>query len=265
MAVLGLFLATLVGISLGALGAGGSILTVPIFVHVLGQGMKSAVASSLVVVGATSTIGLARHARCGNVELRAGLLFAALAMVGSFAGARWSMRWSESSQSLLFAVVMLASGLALFRRGAGESSARPAHESPPRMSPLRSAIPALGVGVLTGLVGVGGGFLVVPALVLVAGLSMKHAIGTSLLVIALNCAAGLAGYAGRVELPWALVGGVTAFSSLGILAGVKLADRIPAAKLRVAFASLLVVLSAALLVEQRAVLFSFVPEGLPCC
>jgi uncharacterized membrane protein YfcA len=200
------------------------------------------------------------------VELRAGLVFAAVAMVGSFVGARWSLRWSDSAQTLLFAAAMFVAGIALLRRASPEGRGFPHAQLPaPRISPLRFAIPALGVGLLTGLVGVGGGFLVVPALVLVAGLPMKHAIGTSLLVIALNCLAGLAGYAGRVELPWALLGAVTAFSTLGILVGVRFADRIPAPKLRLAFAALLIVLSAALLVEQRAVFLSFLAEVPTCC
>jgi hypothetical protein len=229
---LGLALATAIGLSLGLLGGGGSILTVPVLVYVLGYAAKPAIAMSLLVVGVTSLIGAALHWRLGNVRVGMAFTFGLFAMVGAFVGAKLSVLLSGSVQLALLAVVMTAAAASMLRsRKEPESSAswRPALLIPA----------ALGVGVLTGLVGIGGGFLVVPALVLLARVPMRQAVGTSLLVIAMNAASGFAGYLGTVDLDWSFLVGFTAAAVAGALAGATLIARVPQSALRHGFAALL--------------------------
>lgn len=248
MTVLGLALAVAVGLSLGLLGGGGSILTVPIFVYVGGFAAKSAVAMSLPVVGATSLIGAVSHWRKGNVDLRAALVFGAFAMVGAFAGARLAAWVTGETQLALLGVIMLAAAAGMFHRRAEETSTDKASRSR-AFRPVLVTV-ALGVGLLTGLVGIGGGFLVVPALVLLAGLPMKQAIGTSLIVIAMNSASGLLGYLGSVSISWSYVALFTALASIGILAGAHLVRFVSQQALRRSFAVFLVVMGAFILIQN---------------
>src|SRR5216110_3307449 len=240
MLVLGLALAVVVGLSLGLLGGGGSILTVPIFVYVIGYGAKQSVAMSLPVVGTTSLVGALSHWRAGNVNLRAALLFGAIAMVGSFTGARVATFLSGETQLALLAIVMLAAAVGMFRRRDDGGEAQQQRETPTAMGLL--AIVGFGVGLLTGLVGIGGGFLAVPALVVIAGLPMKRAVGTSLVVIAMNTASGLLGYLGRVPIAWGFVALFTAMAIVGILLGAYLVRFVSQGALRRAFAVFLVVI-----------------------
>jgi uncharacterized membrane protein YfcA len=223
---LGLALAALIGLSLGLLGGGGSILTVPVFVYVLGFAAKPAIAMSLPVVGVTSLVGAALHWRLGNVRIGTAIPFGLLAMAGAFAGARLSVLMSGTGQLALLAVVMLAAAASMLRRAPPRPSTDVAS---PRLALIVPV--ALGVGTLTGLVGIGGGFLVVPALVLLAGVPIKVAVGTSLLVIAINSVWGFAGYLGTVTLDWGFLAGFTAVSVVGALAGAALVARDPQATL----------------------------------
>jgi uncharacterized membrane protein YfcA len=234
MAILGLVLAALVGLSLGLLGGGGSILTVPIFVYVLGFGAKEAIAMSLAVVGATSLFGVAGHWRAGNVNPRVALLFGAVTMVGALLGSRLAVFFTDAAQLTLFAVVMLLASIFMFR-GRRRDPGSVATPSPGLPLGLL-AFTGIGVGVLTGLVGVGGGFLIVPALVLLGGVPMREAVGTSLLIIALNGATGFMGYLGQVEVAWGLMAGFTLIAAAGILVGTRLVRHIPQETLRRAFA-----------------------------
>ena len=233
------------GLSLGLIGGGGSILTVPILVYVFGYSMKSAVPMSLGVVGITSAVGALRHVRARAVRLPAALAFAPSAMLGTVAGTRIADLLSGRAQMVIFAVVMAGAAAAMYR------PARPSAREDPVGAGIRAAIRAapagLGVGVLTGIVGVGGGFLIVPALVLLLGLPMHHAVGTSLVVIALNSAAGVAGYAGRVAVDWTAMALFTALAVGGVLAGASLAPRVPAERLRQWFAIFLVAMAAFIL------------------
>ncbi|MEO6447582.1 MAG: sulfite exporter TauE/SafE family protein [Gemmatimonadaceae bacterium] len=251
MIVLGYALAALIGISLGLLGGGGSILTVPIFVYVLGFDPKLAIAMSLPVVGITSLAGTVSHWRAANVRLDTALLFGAIAMVGAFAGARLAVYVSGVFQLTLLAVVMLAAAISMFR-SARRGSPGDATESDERPMSLPLLIPvAVGVGVLTGLVGIGGGFLVVPALVLLARVPMKKAVGTSLLVIAMNSASGFAGYLGTVQVPWAFMAGFTAVAVVGILAGTSLVRFFSQRALKQTFAVFLLVMGTFILYKNR--------------
>lgn len=241
----GLALAALIGISLGLLGGGGSILTVPVLVYVLGYAPKPAIAMSMPIIGITSLAGAAMHLRLGNVQLRMAALFGALTMLGAFAGAKLSVLLSGDAQLALLAAVMLAAAVSMLRRSAVESETG----TEPRASLLVPV--ALGVGVLTGLVGIGGGFLVVPALVVLARIPMQQAVGTSLLVIAMNSAAGFAGYPGKSELNWKFLAEFAAVAVAGSLLGARFAKSVPQSALKRAFAVLLLIVAAFMLSQHR--------------
>lgn len=260
MSLVGLLLGLLIGVALGLLGGGGSILTVPVFVYVLGFGAKEAIAMSLAVVGATSLVGVAGHWRAGNVNLRVALIFGVVAMVGTYLGARLSVLVSEAAQMALFAAVMLLAAFFMFRnrRLAAASGRGVRSASDSRMPLALIAVEGIAVGVLTGLVGVGGGFLIVPALVLLGGLPMKEAVGTSLLIIAMKSATGFLGYLGQVEVAWAFMALFTAVAVTGILAGTRLARHVPQSTLEQAFAAFLVIAGASILYQNRSV---FLPGG----
>ncbi len=251
MTILGLALAAVVGLSLGLLGGGGSILTVPILVYVLGFEAKQAIAMSLAVVGTVSLFGAGGHWRAGNVDLRVAAAFGAVAMVGAFLGSRLASHVSGAFQLTLFAVVMLLAAGSMFRRRPAPETAdaRPAGRA--GVSPPVLVAAGVAVGVLTGLVGVGGGFLIVPALVLLAHVPMKQAVGTSLLVIAMNSAAGFAGYLGRVDMAWGFMALFTGVAIAGTLAGARLVRRVPQHALQRAFAAFLVVMGGVILFENR--------------
>jgi uncharacterized protein len=259
VSVLGLGLALLVGLSLGLLGGGGSILTVPILVYGLGFDAKQAIAMSLAIVGLTSLFGALGHWRAGNVNLRVAAIFGAVAMAGTYLGARLAVFFSGATQLVLFALVMLlASGFML--RGRNPAPAIVADRldgaSLARMPMLKIALEGLAVGILTGLVGVGGGFLIVPALVLLGRVPMKEAVGTSLLVIALKSAAGFVGYLGQVEIPWDALLAFTGAATLGILGGTFLVRFASPAALQRAFAVFLVAMGMFILYQNRGV---FIP------
>jgi uncharacterized membrane protein YfcA len=264
MNVIGLVLAVLIGVSLGLLGGGGSILAVPVFVYVLGFGAKEAIAMSLAVVGITSLFGAYGHWRAGNVDLRVALIFGAVAMGGTYLGARLAVFFSGAAQLILFAGVMIAAAVFMFRDttsgdsnspdgrpdvadGAGETDSS---NDSKKLSVGLIVPEGLAVGVLTGLVGVGGGFLIVPALVVLGKVPMKLAVGTSLLVITMKSAAGFAGYLGQVEIPWAYMGLFTALAITGSFAGAYLVRFIPQQSLKKAFAVFLVVMGIFILFQN---------------
>ncbi len=256
MQLLGLVLALLVGLSLGLLGGGGSILTVPIFVYVLGFAAKPAIAMSLPVVGVTSLVGALGHWRAGNVNMKAALMFGVVAMAGAYSGARLAVFVSGTVQLTLLAFVMLAAAGSMFRSGRSrngrvEASAQNADEEGEgekrAMSPGLVLAVGLGVGLLTGLVGIGGGFLVVPALVVLGKLPIKQAIGTSLVVIAMNSLSGFLGYFGQVSIPWGFVALFTAVAVAGILVGTYLVRFVSQGALKQAFAVFLVLMGGMML------------------
>ncbi|MCX5394916.1 sulfite exporter TauE/SafE family protein [Streptomyces sp. NBC_00094] len=238
----------LVGVSLGVLGGGGSILTVPILVYLAGLDTKEAIATSLFVVGVTSLAALVPHARARRVRWRTGLLFGAFSMAGAYGGGRLAAYVPGTALLVAFALMMLATAVAMLRRPRrGRPKERPAHGD----LPLKHiAVEGLVVGAVTGLVGSGGGFLVVPALALLGGLPMNIAVGTSLLVIAMKSFAGLAGHLSGVEIDWRLALTVTAAAVVGSLAGGRLAGRIPQDVLRTAFGWFVVVMGVFVLAQQ---------------
>jgi uncharacterized membrane protein YfcA len=250
MTPLAALLAILIGLTLGLLGGGGAILTVPALVYVVGVDPKVAVVMSLPIIGGAALIGAVQHWRLGHVELRSAIPFGLAAMSGAFAGARAARLISGTTQLLIFATVMTAAAVAMLRNESPPAVANPSR----RRSPVLLAVGAA-TGVLTGLVGVGGGFLMVPALVILGGLEMSHAIGTSLLVIAMNTGAGYAGHVGGVVVPWLLVLWFFGFAVVGILAGGRLTSRVPQAALKRALAVLLFALSGFLFWQNLPLVF----------
>ncbi|MEV0810829.1 sulfite exporter TauE/SafE family protein [Micromonospora sp. NPDC050200] len=243
-------LAVLIGVSLGLLGGGGSILAVPLLVYVADLPAKEAIATSLLVVGATSAVGVLPHARAHRVRWRTGLVFGLAGMTGAYAGGRLAQFIPATVLLTGFALMMLATAVAMIR-GRRSAAGRPVpHELPV----LRVVLDGVVVGLVTGLVGAGGGFLVVPALALLGGLPMPVAVGTSLVVIAMKSFAGLAGYLSTVTINWGLAAAVTAAAVVGSVLGGRLAGRVPEDVLRRAFGWFVVVMGVFVLAQQ-------LPEG----
>ena len=237
--ILTLVLAVSVGLALGTLGGGGSILTVPLLTYIAGMPPKEAIAASLLIVGVTSLSSLVVHARHRRVRWRTGLIFGAAGMVGAFAGGLIGGQLPGAVLMVAFAIMMIATAIAMVtrkpRRDTDQPTADAGTERAHSLPMLRTMLEGIVVGLITGIVGAGGGFLIDPALVLLGGLSMPVAVGTSLLVIAMKSFAGLAGYLTTVTLDWPLVAAVTAMAVLGALLGARLSGRIPADALQKVF------------------------------
>jgi uncharacterized membrane protein YfcA len=236
----------LIGLLLGALGGGGSILTVPVLVYLLHQDPHAATAGSLLIVGITAAAGMIAHRRAGRVRLAPGIAFGILGVAGSFAGTRLSASVPPDLLLSLFAGLMLAAAAAMLRRQRGLAGQRErAAGSTVSRRILKIIAAATGVGLLTGFFGVGGGFVIVPALVLALGFDMPAAVGTSLLVIAINSAAALAArLGGHLSLDRPLLAVFTAAAMAGMLAGNRIASRVDPSRLTAAFTVLLIAVAA---------------------
>ena len=234
------------GVSLGLLGGGGSILAVPILVYVLGVEAHAAIAISLVLVGLTAWAAALQHHRAGNVDWKGGLLFAACGAPASLLGAYCSNRMPGPALMLLFGLLMLVAGIAMYRQRMADSAEKT------KKNFLVLAACGSGVGFLTGFLGVGGGFLIVPALVLFLGEPMKPAIGTSLFVIGANCAIALWGHRSALHMNWGVVLPLGGAALSGTFAGVAASHRFNAAQLRKAFAVFIVLLGAWMLARNFA-------------
>ena len=230
-----------IGLSLGLLGSGGSILTVPVLVYLVGQDEKVAIAGSLFVVGSIALAGGLQFLRAGFIEWRSVLMFGVPGMLGTYLGAMLAAYVSGVMQLALFALVMLVASWFMLRPMDLE------HADRKERATWKIAADGLIVGIITGLVGVGGGFLIVPALVLLGGLSMHQAVATSLIVIALKSYSGFWKYldvleAQSLELDWATLLIVTALGIVGSVIGSKLARRLPQDKLKKGFGWFLIVM-----------------------
>jgi uncharacterized membrane protein YfcA len=240
---LALLLAVLIGVSLATLGSGGSIITMPVLVYVAGVPAHDAVGMSLVIVGTTAAAGSYLQSRSGGFHRRAAAIFAATGAAGAYAGARLTHLVAGDTLMAIFAALMLLAG---WRMLAPRAQAVDIGEC--RLS--RCAGAGLCLGVLTGFLGIGGGFLIVPALVLFAGLDMKRAVPTSLAVIAFNAAGGLAGQLRYVSFDWALTAAFLGFSLAGMAGGSMLTKRISGDALRRGFAWAVIVLGTLILGSQ---------------
>lgn len=252
--VLSVLLGSLVGFSLGLIGGGGSILTVPLLVYVIGEPVSAAISTSLAIVGSNALAGFVAHWRQHQVRLRIGVVFGLAGTVGAFAGT-WLGHILPGREILfLFALFMLAAALTMLLRNDRSASAEKhgAFEEPRTVRGWsRILATGVGVGVLTGFFGVGGGFVVVPALVILLGMPMRLAVGTSLLIIVINSAAGLAAHLqyGGVSVPTAVLfvlGGL-----MGTAAGARLAGRVHESRLRQIFAYGLVAVALYLVLKNH--------------
>lgn len=242
--LLTLGLAVIIGLLLGLLGGGGSILTVPMLVYVLHVEPKLAIVTSFVVVGISSLMALIPHARRGSVCWKSGLFFGLAGTVGAFGGGRVAAHFSDEVLMTLFGLVSLSTGLLMLRAKRTDAKsntvAQPSSVCPLRVPFFRVLFDGFFVGGLTGMVGVGGGFLIVPALTLLVGLPMQGAVGTSLLIIAMNALAGLSGYSQHVSLDWELTGLITAGALFGSAIGAWLSVYVQPTVLRKAFGMMVV-------------------------
>ncbi len=239
--ILSLVGAILIGLSLGLLGSGGSIITVPVLVYLVGQPEKVAIAGALVIVGAISLVAALPWTLKRQVEWRSVLWFGGAGMVGTWFGS-WLSHWVPGVvQLFLFALVMLVAAARMARPQA------PAVEPATRRRRGLIMLDGFAVGIMTGLLGVGGGFLIVPALVLLGGLPVHRAVGTSLWIIAINAFTGFVKHLSVLEqhgqhLDWRLIGLFIALGGCGAMIGNRLAGRIPQAGLRRVFAGFLVLM-----------------------
>lgn len=266
--------AAAVGLSLGLLGSGGAILTVPILVYFVGHDEKSAIAESLAIVGAIALLGAARAFRAKSVDVRSALLLALPGILGTAVGTRVSMLIPGAVQLSMLALLMGVAAVLMFRAGARPS--QPISSPEPHAGPLRTSVwvvlaQGVALGLVTGLVGVGGGFLIVPMLVIVRGLPMHRAVGTSLAVIAINSMSGFlqvmmlqgfdsasatsngvaaGGAVAILVVDWHTIAVFAAIGCAGSIAGNALGGRIPAAALRRAFAVLLLLMAGFILVRS---------------
>ena len=233
-----------IGLSMGALGGGGSILAVPVLVYALYLDPQSATTASLVIVGVTAIAASVSHARAGRVDWRAALVFGALGIPASIGGSWLNAMVDPQVLLLAFAALMLVAAAAMYRRSR-RVEVDPSAESP-RTGPAQRArvvAVALLVGFLTGFLGVGGGFIIVPALVLAMGFGMPTAVGTSLVIISITSLAAFVERLGHGTIAWDVVVPFTAAAIAGSLIGKRLSEKVSGAALTRAFATLLVLVA----------------------
>lgn len=255
----------LIGLSLGALGGGGSILAVPALVYAAGQDPKAATTTSLVLVTITALIGIIPHWRAGHVRLAAGTVFGLAGIGGSLIGSAWNEAVDADVLLLAFSMLMLVAAYAMWRRlkkqaaapavrSAGAAAATPERldidpgaGTPIRLdmaTALKVVLAGSFIGLLTGFFGVGGGFVIVPALVLALGFTMPDAVGTSLIVIAVNSTVALATRLPSGSIEWGTVIPFTIASLIGVFVGSRLASTRDPSFLQKWFVILLVIVAA---------------------
>jgi len=245
-----------IGVSLGLLGSGGSILTVPVLVYLIGQDEKLAIAGSLAIVGAIALAGSIPYLRKKQVDWRTVVLFGIPGMAGTYMGA-WIATWvSGLVQLALFAVVMLLASWQMLKPVVLDDTPHEPREV------WKIGLDGLLVGILTGLVGVGGGFLIVPALVLLGGLSMHRAVATSLVIIALKSFTGFWKYLDVLDqqnlvLDWNVIAIVTALGVVGTLIGSRIGRRVDQHKLRRIFGLFLIVMAVYILARTLPSVWPF--------
>ncbi|WP_327300004.1 sulfite exporter TauE/SafE family protein [Streptomyces goshikiensis] len=241
--ILALAAGAVIGLALGALGGGGSVLAVPALIYLLGFTPAAATTASLIIVTATSATALYAHAASGNVRWKTGMLFAAAGILPAIAAGTLATRLPEAVLTAAFAAIAALAALRMLRPPHPEQHPKP-------VRPARAAGAGAGLGAVTGFLGVGGGFLAVPSLVGVLGLRMRAAVGTSLLVITVNSLAALAARAGTsTPLDWAVIAPFTGAAILGAWDGKRLASKISGPTLQRIFAIVLLAVAALMLID----------------
>lgn len=240
--ILALAAGAVVGLALGALGGGGSVLAIPALIYLLGLSPAAATTASLFVVTATSATALYAHARAGHVRWRAGAAFAAAGVVPAAAAGLAATRLPQAVLTAAFAAIAALAAVRMLRPGPERARGE--------VRPLRAGGAGAGLGAVTGLLGVGGGFLAVPALVTVLAFEMQAAVGTSLLVITVNSLTSLVTRSGGAAgMDWAVTAPFTAAAILGAWDGKRLAERVSGGGLQRLFAWVLLAVAAFMLVD----------------
>lgn len=263
MGLLGFILAAIVGISLGLIGSGGSILTVPILVYVMGINPVLATAYSLFIVGATALVGGVQSAIQKKVDFKTVLIFGIPSIAAVYCTRMWMVplipmelfsigsfvATKPMALMLLFAVVMILASISMIKSG---TKKEPLDENAPmRYNYAMILLEGSVVGLLTGLVGAGGGFLIIPALVLLARMPMKLAVGTSLFIIAAKSLIGFIGdLQGSQVIDWRLLGSFTGFAVAGIFIGIGISKKIPGDKLKKAFGWFVLVMGVYIIIKE---------------
>ena len=263
MAILGYLLAALVGISLGLIGSGGSILTVPILVYIMGVNPVLATAYSLFIVGSTALVGGVQSAFQKRVDFKTVLIFGIPSIAAVYATRMWLMPaipkdifsigelviTKSIALMLLFAVVMILASISMIRSGK-KKEVVDEHAALKYNYPM-ILLEGTVVGLLTGLVGAGGGFLIIPALVLLAKMPMKLAVGTSLFIIAAKSLIGFIGdLQGSEIIDWKLLGIFTAFAVAGIFIGIFLSKKVPGEKLKKGFGWFVLIMGIYIIIKE---------------
>lgn len=235
MIIIAIFAGAITGIVLGLFGSGGSIIAMPALMYLLNVEAKSAIAMSLGIVAVTATISGWDNWRRGNVDVKIAAVFGLFGVIGTYGGARLGVLTPVAVQLTLFALIMYAAAWKMLQKNQVKpATAQFAGAGGPNLAAEDEAITArmghiavhgIGVGILTGLVGVGGGFLIVPALVLLSGIPMKIAVGTSLAIVAAKSYSGFAGYMGAVPIDWTIMLSFTTVTVMGSFAGTRIAHR----------------------------------------
>jgi uncharacterized protein len=238
-------LAFTAGAVFGIFGAGGSILLVPILVYVLDVPVKTALGMSLFILMCTGIVAALAHARSMNVRWVIGTRWAIAGIFGAYGGGRVAEFIPEAALLTLFAIVVVAASLLMILRRVPPQSAEPEH-----VPSAKGILAGLVLGFFTGMIGVGGGFLLVPALVIICGLDVKRAIGTSLLIISINSLGGFLGFAAHETFPWRLTLTVALFNAAGGLLGERLGKPLPSHRLRPAFGVFLLLVGTVMVVEN---------------
>ncbi len=251
-----MLLAILIGLILGFIGGGGSILAVPILVYVLDVDPVPATAYSLFVVGIASLIGAHKHYKLGNIDFKIGIMFAIPSFIGVFASRRWVLPniplelfvvgdyvlTKDIFLMLFFALIMLLASFSMLYKKSVSKQTKDIQQ-------VKIIIDGLLVGLITGMVGAGGGFLIIPALVLLSFLEMKKAIGTSLMIIAVKSLFGFLGEWGS-EIDWQLLLSFTALAVIGIFVGVYLGRFFDGQKLKKSFGVFVLLMAVVIMVKE---------------
>lgn len=257
MIFLAIISGAITGIVLGLFGSGGSIIAMPALMYLLNVEAKSAIAMSMGIVAVTATISGWDNWRRGNVDLKVAAMFGLFGVIGTYGGARLGVYTPVQVQLTLFALVMYAAAWKMLQIKK-QPVARLATAGGPPLSEDEAisahmghiAAHGVGVGVLTGLVGVGGGFLIVPALVLLSGIPMKIAIGTSLVIVAAKSYSGFAGYVAAVPVDWSIMASFTAVTVAGSFVGTRVAHRFSQETLKRSFGVFLVFVASYILLKS---------------
>jgi uncharacterized protein len=261
MEIIGYVASLIIGVSLGLIGGGGSILTVPVLVYLFSVEPLMATAYSLFIVGATSLVGVLPKYKAGQVNLKTAFIFGIPSIAAVFATRKWLVPLIPAEigkigelvitrnllMMVLFAILMVAASISMIRSKNPEPTAV---ETEQKFNYPLIFIEGLIVGTLTGLVGAGGGFLIIPALVLLSKLSMKQAVGTSLLIIAAKSLIGFTGDVSLYVIDWKLIIIVTLIAIVGIILGNLLSNKVSSDKLKKGFGWFVLVMGIYILIKE---------------